>query len=139
MPRSTMLDLNAPLYISLSPPLKTARTLRVCFARRGRCLEGTWHFFCLNFFVIKREHSCLCFDFNLWCLFETFPGNVVRTTQWHRIVSWDQKRNPFLAERVKKGDLVYVEGPIHYRTYTGKDGTEKHLTEISMSTFSPLF
>jgi len=59
---------------------------------------------------------------------------LIKTTQWHRVVSWDQKKNPYLAERVKKGDLVYVEGPIYYRTYTAKDGTEKHLTEISMST-----
>ncbi|GJJ73616.1 single-strand DNA-binding protein [Entomortierella parvispora] len=65
-------------------------------------------------------------------------GNLIKTTQWHRIVSWDQKKNPYLAERVKKGDLVFVEGPIHYRTYTGKDGTEKHLTEISMRTFQAL-
>ncbi|KAF9185255.1 hypothetical protein BGZ51_008626 [Haplosporangium sp. Z 767] len=65
-------------------------------------------------------------------------GNIIKTTQWHRVVSWDQKRNPFLSERVKKGDLVYVEGPIHYRSYTAKDGTEKHLTEIALKTFQPL-
>ncbi|KAG0255383.1 hypothetical protein BG011_005173 [Mortierella polycephala] len=65
-------------------------------------------------------------------------GNIVRTTQWHRVVSWDQRRNPFLVERVKKGDLVYVEGPIHYRSYTAKDGTEKHLTEIALKTFQSL-
>ncbi|KAF9584980.1 hypothetical protein BGW38_004413, partial [Lunasporangiospora selenospora] len=54
------------------------------------------------------------------------------------IVSWDQKNNSYLAERIKKGDLVYVEGPIHYRAYTGKDGTEKSLTEISLKTFQAL-
>ncbi|KAF9347144.1 hypothetical protein BGX26_001369 [Mortierella sp. AD094] len=60
-------------------------------------------------------------------------GNIVKTTHWHRIVSWNQKLNPHLAQRVKKGDLVYVEGPIHYRSYTAKDGTEKHMTEIALS------
>ncbi|KAI1294483.1 hypothetical protein EDD11_008120 [Mortierella claussenii] len=65
-------------------------------------------------------------------------GNIIKTTQWHRIVSWDQKKNPYLAERVKKGDLVYVEGPIHYRSYTAKDGSEKHSTEIALRTFKPL-
>ncbi|KAF9165489.1 hypothetical protein DFQ26_009868 [Actinomortierella ambigua] len=63
-------------------------------------------------------------------------GNLIRTTHWHRVVSWDQKRNTYLSERVKKGDLVFVEGPIHYRTYTAKDGTEKNLTEIALSTCS---
>ncbi|KAI7822135.1 hypothetical protein BC939DRAFT_398062 [Gamsiella multidivaricata] len=61
-------------------------------------------------------------------------GNLIQTTHWHRIVSWDQFRNPYLSERVHKGDLIYVEGPIHYRAYTAKDGTEKHLTEITLST-----
>ncbi|KAF8935762.1 hypothetical protein EDD21DRAFT_411545 [Dissophora ornata] len=65
-------------------------------------------------------------------------GNIIKTTHWHRIVSWDQKRNPYLAERVKKGDLVYVEGPVHYRAYTAKDGTEKQLTEISLKSFQAL-
>ncbi|KAG0281578.1 hypothetical protein BGZ95_001929 [Linnemannia exigua] len=65
-------------------------------------------------------------------------GNIIKTTQWHRIVSWDQKRNQLLADRVKKGDLVYVEGPIHYRSYTAKDGTEKHLSEISLRSFQAL-
>ncbi|ORZ27710.1 hypothetical protein BCR41DRAFT_392166 [Lobosporangium transversale] len=64
--------------------------------------------------------------------------NLIQTTHWHRIVSWDQKRNPFLADRVHKGDLVYVEGPVHYKSYTGKDGTEKHLTEIVLKTFQSL-
>ncbi|KAG0222316.1 hypothetical protein BGW42_006685 [Actinomortierella wolfii] len=65
----------------------------------------------------------------------TSESNLIKTTHWHRVVSWDQKRNPYLSDRVKKGDLVFVEGPIHYRTYTAKDGTEKNLTEISLSTF----
>ncbi|KAF9917510.1 hypothetical protein BX616_000769 [Lobosporangium transversale] len=65
-------------------------------------------------------------------------GNSVQTTHWHRIVSWDQKRNPYLADRVKKGDMVYVEGPIHYRSYTAKDGSEKQLTEIALKSFRVL-
>ncbi|KAI1315674.1 hypothetical protein EDD11_000448 [Mortierella claussenii] len=65
-------------------------------------------------------------------------GNLIQTTHWHRVVSWDQNKNPYLAERVHRGDLVYVEGPIHYRSYTAKDGTEKHLTEIALKTFQAL-
>ncbi|KAF8985811.1 hypothetical protein BGZ46_001779 [Entomortierella lignicola] len=65
-------------------------------------------------------------------------GNLVQTTHWHRIVSWDQNKNPYLADRVHKGDLVYVEGPIHYKAYTAKDGTEKNLTEILLKSFQSL-
>lgn len=54
-------------------------------------------------------------------------------TQWHRVVSWDQVRNPNLVEKIRKGDVVYVEGPIHYKTYLAKDGTERHITEIALS------
>ncbi|KAG0005119.1 hypothetical protein BGZ65_011956 [Modicella reniformis] len=61
-------------------------------------------------------------------------GVFHQTTQWHRIISWNQKKNGYLAERVKKGDLVYVEGPIQYNTYTGKDGIERQSTEIHLST-----
>ena len=31
---------------------------------------------------------------------------------------------------MKKGRLVYLEGRLHTRRYTGKDGTEKTVTEI---------
>ncbi|KAF9297961.1 hypothetical protein BKA57DRAFT_454198 [Linnemannia elongata] len=65
-------------------------------------------------------------------------GNLVKTTHWHRVVSWDQKKNSYLHDRVKKGDLVFVEGPIHYRSYTAKDGTEKNLTEIALRSFQAL-
>ncbi|KAF9903457.1 hypothetical protein EC991_003785 [Linnemannia zychae] len=64
-------------------------------------------------------------------------GNLVKTTHWHRIVSWDQKKNVYLSERVKKGDLVFVEGNIHYKSYTAKDGSEKHLTEIALNSPAP--
>ncbi|KAF9348498.1 hypothetical protein BGX34_002456, partial [Mortierella sp. NVP85] len=61
----------------------------------------------------------------------------VATTEYRKDaeVSWNQKKNSYLADRVKKGDMVYVQGPIRYRTYIAKDGTEKHLTEISLQTF----
>ncbi|KAG0261105.1 hypothetical protein BG011_001357 [Mortierella polycephala] len=65
-------------------------------------------------------------------------GNTIKTTQWHRVVSWGQKRNSYLAERVKKGALILVEGPIHYRSYTAKDGTEKQRTEILLRNFQAL-
>ncbi|KAF9429217.1 hypothetical protein BGZ76_001641, partial [Entomortierella beljakovae] len=65
-------------------------------------------------------------------------GNIIKTTHWHRIVSWEQNLNQVLADRVKKGDLVYVDGPIHYRSYTAKDGSEKQMTEIRLRNFQAL-
>ncbi len=50
-------------------------------------------------------------------------------TQWHTVVI----KNTYILEKVmqlKKGDLVYCEGDLEYRKYTGQDGIEKTLTEI---------
>ncbi len=56
-------------------------------------------------------------------------GNWQTLTEWHNVVAWRS-----LAERVerslKKGMLVYVEGKISYRKYTGQDGQERYVTDI---------
>jgi single-strand DNA-binding protein len=61
-------------------------------------------------------------------------GQQQEKTEWHRIVCWDNERGPKLAdvaERfLKKGDSVYVEGEIEYRSYEDKDGVTKYTTEI---------
>ena len=50
-------------------------------------------------------------------------------TEWHRVVVFG-KQAEIASERVKKGCIVYVEGRIHYDTFTGKDGTERPQTQI---------
>ena len=61
-------------------------------------------------------------------------GAQQEKTEWHRIVAWDNERGPKLAdvaERfLKKGDKVYIEGEIEYRSYEDKDGVTKYITEI---------
>ncbi|MCK6694720.1 MAG: single-stranded DNA-binding protein [Thermoanaerobaculia bacterium] len=56
-------------------------------------------------------------------------GNWQKTTEWHNVVVWRE-----LAERaekmLKKGNLVYVEGKISYRKFTGQDGQERYVTDI---------
>lgn len=57
-------------------------------------------------------------------------------THWHRIVAWERPNagggDPFaVTERfVKKGEKLYVEGEIQYRSYEDKDGVTKYITEI---------
>lgn len=56
-------------------------------------------------------------------------GNPQEKTEWHRIVAWDKLAE--IAERfLKKGDRVYIEGEIEYRSYEDKDGVTKYSTEI---------
>ncbi|ORX59759.1 nucleic acid-binding protein [Hesseltinella vesiculosa] len=58
-------------------------------------------------------------------------GNLVKKTQWHRIVSWNSAS--WLPERIKKGDLVYVEGQLRYSDYTDKEGVQRTKADIYQS------
>lgn len=64
-------------------------------------------------------------------------GNFQETTEWHNVVAWRE-----LAERaekqLKKGALVYVEGKISYRKFTGQDGNERTVTDIVANSFRSL-
>ncbi|KAI8336805.1 hypothetical protein BC941DRAFT_428119 [Chlamydoabsidia padenii] len=67
---------------------------------------------------------------------ETRPdkeGNLIKKTQWHRIVSWNSA--DWLPQRVKKGDLVYVEGQLRYSDYTDKEGIQRTKADIYQSNF----
>jgi single-strand DNA-binding protein len=63
-------------------------------------------------------------------------GEQQEKTEWHRIVAWERKNSgggdPFnVIERfVKKGEKLFVEGEIQYRSYEDKDGVTKYMTEI---------
>lgn len=55
-------------------------------------------------------------------------GEWQEQTQWHNVVL-KGKSVDSIAERLKKGMLVYVEGKVTYRSYE-KDGETKYITEI---------
>lgn len=56
-------------------------------------------------------------------------GQQQEKTEWHRVVAWDKLAE--VCERfLKKGDRVYVEGPVEYRQWEGQDGQTKYTTEI---------
>ena len=62
-------------------------------------------------------------------------GQQQEKTEWHRIVAWgyspDKDGLAGVAERfLHKGDRVYVEGQIEYRSYEDKEGVTKYITEI---------
>lgn len=56
-------------------------------------------------------------------------GNNQENTQWHRVTFFG-KLGEIVAEYLRKGSQVYVEGEIRYDKYTGQDGVEKYFTEI---------
>lgn len=50
-------------------------------------------------------------------------------TDWHNLVMWRNLAK--IAERyIHKGDKLYVEGKIRYRTYDDQKGMRRYVTEI---------
>lgn len=56
-------------------------------------------------------------------------GEPQEKTSWHNLVAWKGLAD-VCSSILKKGDLVYVEGKLQYRSYTDRDGNEKQITEI---------
>lgn len=50
-------------------------------------------------------------------------------TTWHRIVAFG-KRADIVAEYVRKGQPIYVDGELRKRTYEAADGSERHAVEV---------
>ena len=62
-------------------------------------------------------------------------GKLREKTQWHRITVWDSLPSTFafVETYVRKGDRVFVEGEIDYRSYEDRDGVVRWSTEIRAS------
>jgi single stranded DNA-binding protein len=58
-------------------------------------------------------------------------------TEWHRVVAWDALAQ--VVERsVRKGDRVYVEGSLEYRSWQDAAGRTRFVTEINAQEVIPL-
>jgi single-strand DNA-binding protein len=60
-------------------------------------------------------------------------GDKQEKTEWHRVVCWNNKGSTLadLVEKyAKKGDKLYVEGSIEYRTWQDREGQTRYSTEI---------
>jgi single-strand DNA-binding protein len=61
-------------------------------------------------------------------------GEKQEKTEWHRVVLWNNKGSTLadIAEKYcKKGDKVYVEGSIEYRSWQDREGQTRYTTEIT--------
>jgi single-strand DNA-binding protein len=61
-------------------------------------------------------------------------GEKQEKTEWHRVVLWNNKGSNLadIAEKYcKKGDKVYVEGAIEYRSWQDREGQTRYTTEIT--------
>ena len=60
-------------------------------------------------------------------------GDKQEKTEWHRVICWNNKGAQLadLAEKyMKKGDKVYIEGRIEYRTWEDKEKQTRYVTEV---------
>lgn len=62
-------------------------------------------------------------------------GEKQERTEWHRVVAWNLGARGTLADFVEKychkGDKVYVEGSIEYRSWQDREGNTRYTTEIN--------
>ena len=61
-------------------------------------------------------------------------GEKQEKTEWHRVVLWNNKGSTLadIAEKYcKKGDKVYIEGSIEYRSWQDREGQTRYTTEIT--------
>ena len=56
-------------------------------------------------------------------------GDKRENTEWHRIVLY-RKLGETAALYLKKGSAVYIEGKLHTRKWTDKNGNDRYTTEI---------
>lgn len=56
-------------------------------------------------------------------------GEVKELTEWHNIVAWRQTAD-ICEKYVKKGDQLFVEGRIKYRSWETDRGEKRYATDI---------
>ena len=57
-------------------------------------------------------------------------GSPNERTDWHRVVVWGS-RVDVVEMYLRRGEKVYVEGEIQYRSYEDGEGVTRHVTEIN--------
>lgn len=56
-------------------------------------------------------------------------GQKQEQTEYHNVVAW-RRLGEIVAQYLKKGSLVYIEGRLQTRSWEGQDGKKNYRTEI---------
>ena len=65
----------------------------------------------------------------------TQGGEKQEKTEWHRCVVWNNRQSGLadvVEKFLKKGDRIYVEGRIEYRTWQDREGQTRYSTEVNV-------
>lgn len=63
-------------------------------------------------------------------------GQRQSTTEWHRIVIYNENLVKLAEKAIHKGSKLYIEGKLKSRTYINQSGVEKNITEIVLQGFN---
>jgi single-strand DNA-binding protein len=69
--------------------------------------------------------------------FKDRNGELQERTEWHRVVAWGRTAE-VCQQYLKKGSLVYFEGPIQTSEWEDKNGQKRYTTEIKALTMQML-
>jgi single-strand DNA-binding protein len=64
-------------------------------------------------------------------------GEKKELTEWHRVTFY-RKLAEIVSQYLKKGSSIYLEGKLHTRKWTDKDGVERYTTEVIADTMQML-
>lgn len=68
---------------------------------------------------------------------KTEDGAPEKITTWHNLIAWGITAQE-MSEHLHKGDKVYIEGKLQYRTYETKTGEKRYSTEIQVTDFKKI-
>lgn len=61
-------------------------------------------------------------------------GELVKNTQWHRIVAWG-KNAELMTQLAKKGSELAVQGKLTHDSYEDKDGVTRYTSQVVIEEF----
>ncbi|MBL8009369.1 MAG: single-stranded DNA-binding protein [Flavobacteriales bacterium] len=61
-------------------------------------------------------------------------GERITDTQWHTVVAWGAQAEQ-VGNLLHKGSRVALQGKLVHRSYEGKDGQKRYITEVVLSEF----
>ncbi len=64
--------------------------------------------------------------------YKNTEGEKITNTEWHNLVAWG-KTADIIEKYAEKGNEIAIEGKLTSRSYEGKDGTKKYITEVVIS------
>lgn len=63
-------------------------------------------------------------------------GERKETTEWHRVVIFNEQLAKVAEQYLNKGAKVYIEGQLQTRKWTDQSGVEKYSTEVVLQGFN---